>query len=118
MLKGGLDPLDIRNERRRTARLAVESQDVVSGQSEWADGCLRLQAPMGPMPVVAMEPPRRCVMDAANTTRTEEYRELKEIYTIELSEKLANSHDALRAITEIMQSVSESTEDLSLKAPH
>jgi len=36
--------------------LAVEPQEVVPGQAETTDRCLCLQATMGSMPVVAMEP--------------------------------------------------------------
>ena len=39
--------------------LAVEPQDVVLGQAESADRCLRLQATVWAMPVVAMQPVRQ-----------------------------------------------------------
>src|SRR5919197_6255457 len=41
------------------AALAVEPQDVVLGQAESADRCLRLQATVWAMPVVAMQPVRQ-----------------------------------------------------------
>ena len=55
-------------------------------------------------------------MSGDDTTRTEEYRELAEILTVNLSDEAMKSNDALRAIIEIMQSVSESTEGLSPEA--
>src|SRR5579863_5290848 len=43
-------------EHVRVRELAVEPQQVVLGEAEAADGCLRIQATMRPVPVVAMQP--------------------------------------------------------------
>ena len=36
--------------------LDVSPQEVVPGQAEAADGCILVEASMGPVPVVAMQP--------------------------------------------------------------
>ena len=51
---GHVRPANWRENRRDRVRLGVESQDVVTGQAESADGCLCLQATMWTMPVVAV----------------------------------------------------------------
>ncbi len=58
---GHVRPANWRENRRDRVRLGVESQDVVTGQAESADGCLCFQATMGPMPVVAVQPQRQLV---------------------------------------------------------
>jgi hypothetical protein len=45
--------------------LTVEPQDVVLGQGEATDGCLIIDAGMGPMPVVAMQPGRQLAFRSA-----------------------------------------------------
>ena len=47
---------DRHSGRRDRRALAVEPQQVVPRQTESADGRLRVQATMWPMPVIAMEP--------------------------------------------------------------